>query len=64
MQSKIIETLREEERTSFLNLSPIERILRMERLLYEIIAIKAANEGVAESEIYNRYLARDKKRRR
>jgi len=64
MQSKIIEKLREEERISFLDLTPVERILRMERLFYDIIAIKAVNEGVAESEIYNRYLERDKERRR
>ena len=30
----------------------------------EVIAIRAADEGVSESEIYNRYLERDKKRRR
>jgi len=64
MSSKIIEMLKEEERISFLKLSPVERILRMESLLYEVIAIRAADEGVSESEIYNRYLERDKKRRR
>ncbi len=64
MSSKIIEMLKEEERISFLKLSPVERILRMESLLYEVIAIRAADEGVPESEIYNRYLERDKKRRR
>lgn len=63
MPSKIIEQLREEERISFLKLDPVERILRMEKLLYEVISIKATEEGVTEGEIYNRYIERDKKRR-
>ncbi len=64
MRSKIIEQLREEERASFLKLDPVDRILRMEKLLYEMISIKADEEGVAESEVYNRYLGHDQKRRR
>lgn len=63
MRSKIIEMLKEEERKAFLELDPVERILRMERLLHEVISIKASDEGVAESEIYNRYIERDKRRR-
>ncbi|MBI5182096.1 MAG: hypothetical protein HZA06_04180 [Nitrospirae bacterium] len=62
MRSRIIEKLREEEKKAFLKLNPANRIFRMERLLYEVINIKAQEEGVLESEIYHRYLSRDKKR--
>lgn len=57
------ELLTKEKRLDFLKLDPVERILRMESLLYEIIALKAEEEGVTEGEIYQRYLDRDKKRR-
>lgn len=49
---------------AFLKLDPVDRVLTMESVLYEVIYAKAAEEGVADSEIYKRYLARDKKRRR
>ncbi len=64
MKSKIIKQLREAERLAFLKLDPVDRVLTMESVLYEVIYAKAAEEGVADSEIYKRYLARDKKRRR
>lgn len=63
MKSKIMEKLRNESRRAFLKLDPVMRILKMERFLYEIISIKAKEEGVTDCEIYRRYLARDKKRR-
>lgn len=63
MKSKTTNHLEKEERRAFLKLNPVDRILTMERLLHEVISIKAKEEGVSEGEIYNRYLARDKKRR-
>lgn len=63
MRSRIIEQLREEQRKSFARLDPVERILRMEHVLHEMLAVKAAEEGVAVGEIYRRYLARGKRRR-
>lgn len=63
MQSKIIEQLKQEGRRAFLRLEPIERILRMEKVLREVIFVKAKEEGVSEGEIYRRYIERDKKRR-
>lgn len=56
--------LRVEARDAFLRLDPIERVLAMERRLYELIALKASMEGVSEGEIYQRYLARRSKGRR
>jgi len=64
MHSKIIEQLKEEERKAFLKLDPVARVLRMEKLLHEVISIKAKEQGVSEGEIYQRYIERDKKRRR
>jgi hypothetical protein len=64
MESKIINMLKEEERATFLKLEPAARILRMEKVLHEILAAKAEDEGVTEGEIYKRYLARHTKRRR
>ena len=64
MRSPIVEQLKKEERSSFMKLEPADRVLRMERLLYELLSIKAADEGVTEREIYRRYLGRDKRRRR
>lgn len=64
MKSKTIIQLEEEERKAFLKLDPVDRILTMERRLHELLSIKASEEGVSEGEIYNRYLERDKKRRR
>jgi hypothetical protein len=63
MESKIINMLKEEERTTFLKLEPAARILRMEKALHEILAAKAKDEGVTEGEIYKRHLARHTKRR-
>lgn len=63
-KSKIMEQLRNEQRNAFLRLDPVERIHRMEKVLHEVLAIRAAEEGVSEYEIYRRYLGRDKKRRR
>lgn len=64
MESKIIKDLKEEKRRAFLKLPPDERIFQMERIFYEILSCKALEEGVTESEIYQRYVVRDKKRRR
>lgn len=64
MESRTINKLREEERRSFLKMDPVERILTMERVLYEIISLRSQEEGVSEGEIYNRYLASRKKRHR
>ena len=64
MESKIIKKLKEEERAAFLKLEPAARVLRMEKVLHEILAAKAEDEGLTEGEIYKRYLARDKKRLR
>jgi len=64
MHSKIIEQLKEEERKAFLKLDPVARVLRMEKLLHEVLSIKAKEQGVSEGEIYQRYIERDKKRRR
>lgn len=58
MKSKSTSQLEKEERKAFLKLNPADRILSMERLLHEVISIKAAEEGVSEGEIYNRYLER------
>jgi len=63
MRSRIIEQLREEQRRSFTRLDPVDRILRMEQVLHEMLAIKAEAEGVAIGEIYRRYLEIDKRRR-
>jgi hypothetical protein len=63
MKSKTITKLAKEELKAFLNLSPVERILAMERLLHEMLAIKAEEEGISEGEIYNRYLDRNKRSR-
>ncbi|MBI4768288.1 MAG: hypothetical protein HY787_27445 [Deltaproteobacteria bacterium] len=63
MESKIIKKLKEEERAAFLKLEPAARVLRMEKVLHEILAAKAEDEGVTEGEIYNRYLARHTKGR-
>ncbi|HAP66737.1 MAG TPA: hypothetical protein DCQ99_02750 [Nitrospinae bacterium] len=63
MKSRIIEQLKEKERQAFLKLTPVDRILKMEMLLYEVISIKAKEEGISKGEIYRRYINRDKKRR-
>lgn len=63
MASGIIKRLRDEGREAFLKLGPVARVLRMEALLYEVIFIKAREEGRSEGEIYCRYIERDKKRR-
>jgi hypothetical protein len=63
MRRNIREKLREAGRKAFLKLRPVERILTMEALLYDVISIRAKEEGRSEGEIYYRYLRRDKKRR-
>lgn len=63
MKSGIMRKLRNESKRTFLKLEPAARILRMESLLHEMIAIKAKDEGRPEGEIYQRYIGRDKKRR-
>lgn len=63
MKSKAIEKLKDEGRIAFLKLKPVTRVLRMEALLYEVISIRAREEGRSQGEIYRRYLERDKKRR-
>ncbi|MEK6546215.1 MAG: hypothetical protein AAB257_01755 [Nitrospinota bacterium] len=63
MKSRIIEQLKKKERQAFLKLTPVDRILKMEMLLYEVISIKAKEEGISKGEIYRRYINRDKKRR-
>lgn len=58
----IMDMRKEEERKSFLKLSPLERITTMHNRFLEILAIKAKAEGVSEYEIYKRYLRnRDEK---
>lgn len=57
MRSNIIEKLKNEGRKAFLKLDPVARILRMEALLYDIISIKAKEEGRTPGEIYIRYLS-------
>lgn len=47
---------KEEERAEFLRLSPLERIRTMDRIFREIVSLRARSEGVAEYEIYRRYL--------
>jgi hypothetical protein len=63
MESKIIKKLKEEERAAFLKLEPAARVLQMEKVLHEILAAKAEDEGLTEGEIYKRYLVRHTKRR-
>lgn len=63
MRSKIIEQLNKAERASFARLDPVDRMLKMEQVLHEMLGIKAAEEGVSVGEIYRRYLERDKRRR-
>ena len=63
MRSKIMEKLKQESRKAFLKLDPVARVLRMETLFYEFIAIRAKQVGRSQGEIYSKYLERDKKRR-
>ena len=63
MGSKIMEKLRDKSRKAFLKLKPAARVLTMEALFYEIVSVKAKDEGRSQGEIYRRYLERDKKRR-
>jgi hypothetical protein len=58
----LMDIRKEEERVSFLKLTPLERITTMHNRFLEILAIKARAEGVSEYEIYKRYLKnKDKK---
>lgn len=52
----IIDARKEEARTAFLKLSPLERMEKMHNLFLEHLSIKAKGEGVSEYEIYQRYL--------
>ena len=62
MKSRIIEKLKTEESSAFLKMDPYARVLHMEKVLFEILAAKAVDEGVTEGEIYKRYLIRHTKR--
>ena len=48
--------INDHENKTFFELSPLERIRAMHAVMSEIIALKAKGEGVAEYEIYRRYL--------
>jgi hypothetical protein len=48
--------LRVEAQARFLRLLPIERAETIQRVIAEIIALRAWAEGVSEREIYQRYL--------
>ena len=52
----IMDIRKEYEQKKFLELSPLARIKKMHAVISEIIAIKAKAEGVAEYEVYRRYL--------
>ena len=52
----IMDIRKEYEQKKFLELSPLARIKKMHAVMSEIIAIKAKAEGVAEYEVYRRYL--------
>jgi hypothetical protein len=55
-----MEKKRQEMQQEFLKLTPLQRIRKMNAVFNDIIAFKAKNMGVAEYEIYRRYLkARD-----
>ncbi len=47
---------RKEMREEFLKLSPLQRIMKMNAVFNDMIALKAETEGVHEYEIYQRYL--------
>ncbi len=52
----IIEMRKEEERESFLKLSPLKRMRTMHDLFLQFVALIARGEKVSEYEIYRRYL--------
>lgn len=56
MSSLALEKKRKEMKQEFLNLSPLQRIRRMNAIFNDIIALKAKTKGVQEYEIYRRYL--------
>ncbi len=64
MRSKIMTQLKDEELAAFRRLDPVERILAMERVLYELLGARAAEEGVTDGEVYQRYLAHRQGRHR
>lgn len=47
---------REEMRREFLQLTPLQRICKMNTLFNDMIALKAKTRGVREYEIYRRYV--------
>jgi len=52
----ILDSKKTEERERFLRLSPLDRAEAMQRLVSDILALKADAEGVSVYEIYQRYL--------
>ena len=52
----ILDSKKAEERARFLRLSPLDRAEAMQRLVSDILALKADAEGVSVYEIYQRYL--------
>ncbi|MDQ1354808.1 MAG: hypothetical protein QG657_5117 [Acidobacteriota bacterium] len=56
MSSLALEKKRKEMKQEFLALTPLQRILRMNAVFNDIIALKAKTKGVKEYEIYRSYL--------
>jgi hypothetical protein len=56
MSSLALEKKRKEMQQEFLALTPLQRILRMNTVFNDIIALKAKTKGVKEYEIYRSYL--------
>lgn len=52
----VMEKKREEMKAEFLALSPLQRILKMNKVFNDLISLKAKTMGVSEYEIYRRYL--------
>ena len=50
------ETMKDEARTAFLRRPPLERAELMHHVITGIIGMLAKGEGVAEYEVYKRYL--------
>ena len=55
-ESGIMELKRKEMQEEFLKLTPLQRIMKMNKIFNDMIALKAKTEGVTENEIYQRYL--------
>ena len=56
MGETIMHKKREEMRREFLQLTPLQRICKMNTLFNDMIALKAKTRGVREYEIYRRYV--------